>query len=444
MSSEKSISIRELGKCYQIYAKPRDRLLQMLFGKAKTYYTEHWALHPFDLDIQPGEAIGVIGTNGSGKSTLLQLIAGTLSPTKGRATVNGRVAALLELGAGFNPEFTGRENVQLAASLYGLSDAEIKDRFQDITDFAEIGEYIDQPVKTYSSGMYVRLAFAVIAHVNADILIVDEALAVGDALFTQKCMRFIRNFKNQGTLIFVSHDLHSVRSLCTKAIWLNKGKLEAEGDAKTVCDIYLTSLFGGSNKPNNVPLQQNEARKHRQKNINWRDARQDFVNNSNIRNDIQIFDFNAADMDYAGNGAKILEVHLVDEKNNPLLWCIGGEKVALRIRAEIHERLQSPIVGFYLRDRLGQTVFGDNTFLTYAEDPQAQDPGSEITAEFEFIMPWLAKGDYVFSVAIAEGTQDSHRQLHWIHDALVLSSQTSPLATGLIGIPMQRIEIHRN
>jgi lipopolysaccharide transport system ATP-binding protein len=214
MSSEIAIEINSISKCYHIYERPSDRLKQMMFRGARKFYREFHALNGVDITIRKGETIGIVGLNGSGKSTLLQIICGTLSQTQGDVSVSGRIAALLELGAGFNPEFSGVENVYMAASLYGLTKAEVDERFKLIADFADIGDQINQPVKTYSSGMYVRLAFAVIAHVDADILIIDEALAVGDAVFTQKCMRFIRKFKETGTLLFVSHDMGSVLSLC--------------------------------------------------------------------------------------------------------------------------------------------------------------------------------------------------------------------------------------
>src|ERR1700754_1036371 len=191
MSSEVEIRVSRLGKCYHVYEKPAHRLLQMLWRGRKNYFREFWAVEDVSFEIRRGETVGIIGRIGAGKSTLLQMICGTLNPSSGTIEVNGKVAALLELGAGFNPEFTGRENVYLAASLYGLSSAEVDARFAAIAAFADIGEFIEQPVKTYSSGMFVRLAFAVIAHVDADILVVDEALSVGDAYFQQKCMRFL-------------------------------------------------------------------------------------------------------------------------------------------------------------------------------------------------------------------------------------------------------------
>ena len=243
MSSDTAIKVESLSKCYQIYDKPRDRLMQMLMRGRKQYFREFWALHDVSFELKRGETVGIIGLNGSGKSTLLQMICGTLNPTSGSVTTHGRVAALLELGAGFNPEFTGRENVYLAASLYGLTTKEVDERFEAITEFADIGDFIEQPVKTYSSGMFVRLAFAVIAHVDADILVVDEALSVGDAYFVQKCMRFLRRFMEHGTLLFCSHDTGAIVNLCTKAILLNKGLVKAIGSPKEVTEQYLAALY---------------------------------------------------------------------------------------------------------------------------------------------------------------------------------------------------------
>ena len=220
MCSELAIRVEHLSKCYQIYERPQDRLKQSLWRGRRQFFREFWALRDLSCTLRRGETVGVIGRNGSGKSTLLQMICSTLTPTAGTIHVNGRVAALLELGAGFNPEFTGRENVRMNAALLGLTPSEIDARLPAILAFADIDDFVDQPVKTYSSGMFVRLAFAVIAHVDADILIIDEALAVGDGFFTQKCMRFLREFRENGTLLFVSHDTSAVLNLCDRALWL--------------------------------------------------------------------------------------------------------------------------------------------------------------------------------------------------------------------------------
>lgn len=239
MSSNIALEIAGISKCYQIYEKPIDRLWQFLFRGKRSFYSKFWALHPLSLIIEKGECVGFVGRNGSGKSTLLQMIAGTVTPTSGRCQTHGRVAALLELGAGFNPEFTGRENVILHNSLFGLSVEETTRRMPAIEAFAEIGEFIDRPVKTYSSGMYVRLAFAAAIHVDPDILIVDEALAVGDAAFQYKCMSRIRELQQRGmSILFVTHDTFAVKQFCKYAGWLHEGNLIAYGDAVEVANQY--------------------------------------------------------------------------------------------------------------------------------------------------------------------------------------------------------------
>src|SRR5690554_3459359 len=284
MSSEVAISVRNVGKTFRMYKRPQDRLLQRFSRKPR--FTEFHALSGLTFEVKKGETVGIIGRNGSGKSTLLQMICGTLTPTEGEIQVNGRIAALLELGAGFNPEFTGRENVYLNATILGLSREQIDARLDDIFAFAEIGDFVDQPVKTYSSGMYVRLAFSVIAHVDADILVIDEALAVGDALFTQKCMRFLRQFRENGTILFVSHDSHAVTNLCQRAIWLKEGKIEEQGPAKEVAESYLASLFASSNRTEEVAK---TGKAETLKAEDWVDQRLPFINASNLRNDIEVF-----------------------------------------------------------------------------------------------------------------------------------------------------------
>ena len=266
MSSEIAIKVEHLSKCYHMYSRPQDRLKQSLFprlqrlaGKPpKRYYHEFWALNDVSFEVKKGETVGIIGRNGSGKSTLLQLICGTLSATSGSIQTSGRIAALLELGAGFNPEFTGRENVYMNAAILGLATEEIDARFADITAFADIGEYIEQPVKSYSSGMYVRLAFAVIAHVDADILVIDEALSVGDAFFTQKCMRFLRNFMQKGTVLFVSHDTAAVINLCQKAVWLDRGQSAFQGTPKEAAEKYLAATYEAQQGESNTKGSQRE------------------------------------------------------------------------------------------------------------------------------------------------------------------------------------------
>jgi lipopolysaccharide transport system ATP-binding protein len=438
--AETSIEVVNLAKCYQIYDKPQDRFKQLIFGKYRKYYKEFWALSDISFEVKRGETVGIIGRNGSGKSTLLQVIAGTLQATKGAANIKGRVAALLELGAGFNPEFTGRENALFNAQVLGLSAEQAKERLDDMIAFADIGEFVDRPVKTYSSGMYVRMAFSVIAHVDADVLIIDEALAVGDTFFTQKCMRFLRNFMKTGTVLFVSHDTSAIRNLCSKAIWLEEGKVLASGEAKQVCDEYLKAFFETQQgKSTTFKLKERTAEP-----VVLKDLRQDLLVHSNLRNDLRVisFDINAAGF---GDGrAQIIDVHFQDLKGAGLSWVVGGEQVSLSITVEVEQALTSPIIGFYIKDRLGQTLFGDNTYLSYMDTPVHAEPGEKITGTFSFVMPILPAGDYAITVAIAEGTQTDHSQLHWIHDALIFRSETSSIQSGLIGIPMQKVLLEKH
>ena len=243
MSSEPAISATNLGKCYQLYANPQDRLKQFLRRGKRQYFREFWALRDVSFTIMPGEVVGIVGRNGSGKSTLLQLVCGTLTPTTGEVTVKGRIAALLELGAGFNPEFTGRENVLMSAAIMGLSPKEIAARFEEIVDFSGIRDFIDQPVKTYSSGMYVRLAFSVAINVDPDILVVDEALSVGDGEFSRKSFDRIMALKNAGkTILFCSHSMYQIEALCGRALWLNRGSLQMLDIATRVTVAYQTEL----------------------------------------------------------------------------------------------------------------------------------------------------------------------------------------------------------
>ncbi|HMY00821.1 MAG TPA: ABC transporter ATP-binding protein [Agitococcus sp.] len=257
-NSDIAISVNGLSKCYQIYNKPNDRLKQffiprmqsLLKQSVKQYYREFWALKDVSFEVKRGETVGIVGRNGSGKSTLLQLICGTLTPTAGQVSVNGRIAALLELGAGFNSEFSGRENIYLNGAILGINSKEMEKKVSAILSFSELGDFIEQPVKTYSSGMYSRLAFSIAIHIEPDILIVDEALAVGDARFVAKCMRKIKDIQNEGaTVLFVSHDVSSVRNLCQRVIWLNQGQFVEEGDVFPVTGRFMEFMFKDEDAP---------------------------------------------------------------------------------------------------------------------------------------------------------------------------------------------------
>ncbi len=448
MSSDQiAISVTGLSKCYQIYDKPEDRLkqsivprFQSLFGlKPVQYFHNFWALKDISFEVKKGETVGIIGRNGSGKSTLLQIICGTLTPSSGSVETNGRIAALLELGSGFNPEFTGRENVFMNAAVLGLSKQEVDACFNDIAAFADIGEFIEQPVKTYSSGMVVRLAFAVISHVDADILVIDEALAVGDAFFTQKCMRFLRSFMKSGTVLFVSHDTGSVRNLCTKAIWIEKGNVLQQGYPKEVCENYLEAFYEAQQGKGTITRIKIDPANHSI--ANAKDQRQEFINASNLRNDIQLFEFVSDAPSFGKGEAQITSARFLDAQGNPLAWVVGGEEVVLRVEAIAYSALDSPIIGFFIKDKLGQCLFGDNTWLSYMDAPVACTEGQNVVADFAFQMPRLSAGDYSITVAIANGTQYEHVQHHWVHDAVNFKSESTSVTGGLIGIPMKSIKL---
>jgi lipopolysaccharide transport system ATP-binding protein len=435
------IDVNGLGKCYRMYKRPQDRLKQALAFGRRRYFDEFWALRDVSFQLPRGETIGIIGRNGSGKSTLLQLICGTLQPTLGSVTHHGRVAALLELGAGFNQEFTGRENVFLNAAIMGVPQEEVVRRLDEILAFADIGPHIDQPVKTYSSGMFVRLAFSVIAHIDADILIIDEALSVGDAFFNQKCMRFLRRFRETGTILFVSHDTGAVVNLCNQAIWLDRGHVRESGPAKEICESYLASYYEAQQGPHAVKLRAGETEKRRPTALV--DQRLKYLNHSQYRNDLKLFEFNDRGASFGKGLGRVISTRFLDEQGAPLSWVVGGETVTLHIEAQADENISRPIVGFLVKDRLGQVLFADNTCLSYALHPVPLEPGDTLQAKFTFQMPILPVGDYSVTISLAEGTQEEHVQHHWIHDAILFKSLSSSVCTGLVGLPMLDIQMSR-
>jgi homopolymeric O-antigen transport system ATP-binding protein len=444
MSSDLAVKVENLSKCYQIYDKPHDRLLQMLARSHKRYFREFWALKDVSFEVKKGETVGIVGRNGSGKSTLLQLICGTLNPTGGSIQINGRIAALLELGSGFNAEFTGRENVYINGVVLGLSRAEVDARYDDIAAFADIGEFIDQPVKTYSTGMVVRLAFAVIAHVDADLLVIDEALAVGDTIFVQKCMRFLRRFMQTGTVLFASHDIGAIQALCDRAVWLSNGRTMANSDAKSVMDRYLKYIYE-QQQGQELALESGIAKKPPQ--VDGRavfergNMRSRFTNATSRQNDIEIFEFDEDASGFGLGDVSILDVTIIDPLGKPLTRVVGGEMVTLQIRLISSRPIANPVVGFVFKDRLGQSLFSENTFLYFGSEPYVLEANEPMTIRFSFQMPTLPKGEYTIDVAVAEGTQTEHVQQLWVHDILTLVSVSSSLSKGLVGIPIDEVEL---
>lgn len=441
--SDLAIRVSGVSKCYQVYEQPQDRLKQSILprikrlfsGEHSRYYREFWALNEVSFEVPKGGTVGIVGRNGSGKSTLLQIICGTLTPSSGRVETQGRIAALLELGSGFNPDFTGRENIYLYGAVLGLSRSQVEERFADIAAFADIGDFIDQPIKTYSSGMTVRLAFAVIAHVDADILIIDEALAVGDVVFTQKCMRFLRQFMRRGTVLFVSHDTASVLNLCQTAVWLDAGTMRMHGEAKPTVEAYLRECAQvvAGDAATYEPLKKSKT-------ANAAALLPAQAQPTDIDTSLAFFD-NISNADgWTTHAAEISSVELVSTDGPQSPVYAGGERVMLTIRAVAKSAIQSPIIGFFLRDRLGQALFGEHTYYHSSWHGQV-GAGETVEARFVFSLPRLPNGDYSMTVSIAEGTPEDHVQHHWLHDAVLLKVSSPKNRFGLVGIPFEHVDL---
>ncbi|WP_421988762.1 ABC transporter ATP-binding protein [Roseococcus sp.] len=454
MSPDVSIRVAGLSKAYRIYAQPTDRLKQAVMPRlrriaapllralgrrveAPAYFREFWALRELSFEVARGETIGIIGRNGSGKSTLLQLVCGTLSPSQGEVAVQGRVAALLELGSGFNPEYTGRQNVFLNASVLGLSQSETAARLPDILAFADIGDFIDQPVKTYSSGMAMRLAFAVIAHVDADVLIVDEALAVGDAAFQQKCFRWLRAFQHRGTLLFCGHDPAAVINLCQRAIWLDRGSVRLMGASKDVVEAYgafvAAETMGLPETSVRVGAGAQGGQEDPAEGTLLQDGMQATMG-TEIRTSPEL-------AGYGTGAAEIIAFGLLQPDGTPTRLIRGGEDLALALQVRALQDIDQPIFGFQIKDRLGQVLLGGNSLDTSIVAPAELLRGTTVTARFTFRLPLLASGRYSVTLAVASGMADVHVQHHWIHDALFFDVHAKQQIGALIGADLRAFSV---
>lgn len=439
MGNNAVITVDAISKRYALYDSPLNRLKEALHPLRKRYSRDFWALHNVSFTVARGEAVGIVGRNGSGKSTLLKIVSGVLTPSSGRVEVCGRILSLLELGTGFNPELTGIENIFFYGSIMGCSREYMKAKIDEIVAFADIGEFVYQPVKSYSSGMYVRLAFAVIANMDADILVIDEALAVGDAAFTQKCMRFIRSFREHGTLLFVSHDMAAVQNLCQKALWLEDGQVKAWGLATEVAEGYLKSslqaLYGDS-----VQLES----------IDKGDKAVDYDAGKEGRR-IEV----PGPLDYGSEAiaavnlenakgwrtgdAEVVSVCLENLSNPGMDIFKGGEDVCLFVEARANKFIEQPILGFLFRDRLGQDLFGENTLPFTLDHSVPVEPGQTIKGSFFFKLPMLPNGKYAVMASVAEGDLYKNIQHHFLHDALMVNVSSSKIRWGLVGIPFKRV-----
>ena len=401
MHPQTAICFEQVSKSYAIYDRPSNRLKELLaFGRISRH-RDFWALDKVDFEVRRGETFCIVGENGSGKSTLLQIVAGILQPSSGKVTVHGRVAALLELGAGFNPEFSGRDNVYLNAAILGLSTKEIDRRYRDIEEFAEIGDFIRQPVKTYSSGMVVRLAFAVAINVDPEILLVDEALAVGDIYFRHRCMRKVHELRARGiTILFVSHAVSDVKALGDRTLWLEHGRMMDIGDTERVVGKYLASTIAKDTQY--LQLKKKPAIA----------APRSHTRPAEVVDTIPNIDHR-----YGDERAAILGIALLTEEGERVHLVQPNSKLIVRISVQAREEVPMPVVGFMMRNHLGVDFSGTNTAREEYELPPMA-PGDILTVDFHLDIPELYPGSFSFCPAVADGTLMAYQMCDWIDNAI--------------------------
>lgn len=413
---EITISVDHISKAYRLYEKPRDRVKEAFSLSRKTYYREHYALQDVSFTVNRGETVGIIGTNGSGKSTILKIITGVLSPTAGNVAVNGRISALLELGAGFNMEYTGIENIYLNGTMIGFTREEIDRKLDDILAFADIGDFVNQPVKTYSSGMFVRLAFAVAINIDPEILIVDEALSVGDAFFQVKCYHKFEEFKRQGkTILFVSHDLGSINKYCDRAILLNKGRKIAEGVPKDIIDMYKKVMVNEdpgapqevAGEAEDVSLLQPEGDGHL-----WRMRMEENPNHSS----------------YGNGAATILDYCVLDQNHRITNILNAGEEYTVRMKVQFHQSISEPVLAVTIRDKQGTDICGTNTMYEEFNTGDVRDGDIRIVS---FTQRMDLKGDeYLLCLGCTGFKNGEFEVFHRLYDICLIHVMSSKKMVG--------------
>ena len=389
---ENAISVRDVTKVYRLYDKPIDRLKESMSISHKNYHRDFYALSGLSFQVKKGETVGIIGTNGSGKSTILKIITGVLTPTTGQVDVNGKISALLELGAGFNMDYTGIENIYMNGTMMGYTKKEMDAKLQDILEFAEIGDFVYQPVKTYSSGMFVRLAFAVAINIDPEILIVDEALSVGDVFFQAKCYRKFEEFKKMGkTILFVSHDLSSISRYCDRVILLNKGVKLEEGSPKQMVDMYKQLLVG-----------QDPAKAEEKKEEQKESWSQQFQVNPNM-------------LEYGTKLAEIVDFAVLDDKDRCTNTIEKGSSFRIRMKVVFHQDIQEPIMAYTFKDIKGTEITGTNTLFEKKSVEHSQ-AGDSCTVTFEQEM-FLQGGEYLLSFGCTGYKDGEFTVFHRLYDA---------------------------
>ena len=396
-----AIKVSHLTKIYKLYDKPIDRLKESLYPLKKKYHKEFYALNDVSFEIKKGETVGIIGKNGAGKSTLLKIITGVLTPSSGHVHVNGRIASLLELGAGFNPEYTGVENIYLQGTLMGYSKEEMEAKIDEILAFADIGDFVYQPVKSYSSGMFARLAFAVAINVDPDILIVDEALSVGDAAFQNKCIRKMEEIGKKGiTILFVSHDTQTINKFCNRAIWLNGGIIKEQGKPELILENYMSFMSYGVETQRNLSNENEGITKIVESNFALK---------------------NVTTLDSFGEKKALIEsVGFFDENNIPITNLKQGTQVKFICEFNTSIDLYDVGIGVLLKDTLNNEILTFNSYM-YGVPLKYVEQNKKTRAIISFKVPKLHPREYIVTVALSEGTQVNHIQQHWIHSATTIN-----------------------
>jgi ABC-type polysaccharide/polyol phosphate transport system ATPase subunit len=431
LPSEYPIIVENLSKIYKLYDKPIDRLKESLSPFRKKYHRDFFALDSVSFEVKKGEALGVIGKNGSGKSTLLKIISGILTPTSGNVKVNGKISALLELGTGFNPELTGLENIYFSGIIMGYSREDMDRKVDDILSFADIGKFAYQPVKTYSSGMFVRLAFAVAVSVNPEILIIDEALSVGDMRFSMKCIRKMKDLIAGGTSqIFVSHDMTSIVNFCQEVIWLNDGKIFQRGNPKKITINYANYMAYGFLPPEmnfDQEIPDSDDAEYRavsyQIEAEIQNREVEFISFDNLNW------INLNGLPSSGEGGafiKRMAIRSMDGGRNYVVF-VGGENCEIFLDIQTNHRLLSPVCCADFRDKKGNLIFGLNT-LFIGPNMKEISANKRVIVNFKFKMPLLLTGEYSIAVGLGDGCLESHIQHHIVMEAIIINIVSTDLS----------------
>jgi len=434
---DNAITVKDVSKVYHIYDNPKDKLKEVLSWSGKKYYREFHALHGVSLDVKRGETLGIIGRNGSGKSTLLKIICGIMKPTSGEIKTLGRISAILELGTGFNPLFTGRENVYLSGALMGFTKEEMDERYPAIESFADIGSFIDQHVRTYSSGMYVRLAFACAVNVDPDILVVDEAISVGDVFFASKCFRKMNEFQEQGkTIIIVSHSTDTIQRNCERTAFLDGGRLLRLGESKDVVNFYLErTLLGGEKAATQAEETAASPKKTKKK-----DAVAEDIDKLNIPDNCESRpNYNKNEFRYGNLNAYINNYSMTDKEGREVFSVSSGETMSFKFEVVFRELVEQPVYGFAIKTKEGVAVYGINTLFEGIKVKPGK-PGDKVIVEFKPTINLVA-GDYFITAGVAELSKESALPVDRRYDLVLLHVSPVNKSFGVADL-FSKVDVH--